>query len=292
MGDGDSLFYPTCSCPDVLAHEIGHAVVGATSKLVYYGDSGCLNEAFADMTGETFKNFIGLANDFMIGSKCLKSKEFLRDMSKPMQISEVFFGMQNHQCSGVFNYVFYLLSKDWGVQKTYRLFSAANRFFWTYETDLPTAACDVASLASQWNLYRHEIKLVVDSFQAVGINTSLCVSSQLPSPVKELTNCETQQNLKADKGEVLEFSMSLPKRAKMFWVTISGPSGNADLYVNIGNQQPLSADDWQWKANGNGSHKFIREKLPKSKREGNEQAFVSVAAVDSFDNLKLYACFF
>ena len=36
---------------DIIAHELGHAVTESTSRLIYQGESGALNEAFSDLIG-------------------------------------------------------------------------------------------------------------------------------------------------------------------------------------------------------------------------------------------------
>lgn len=56
--DGAYLRYCTrrgsWTTPDTIAHEMGHAVIQYTSGLVYEGESGALNESFADVLGVLF----------------------------------------------------------------------------------------------------------------------------------------------------------------------------------------------------------------------------------------------
>ncbi len=56
--DGANLHYCTrqrpWTTPDIIAHEMGHAVIQYTSGLVYEGESGALNESFADVLGVLF----------------------------------------------------------------------------------------------------------------------------------------------------------------------------------------------------------------------------------------------
>lgn len=51
IGDGCKSYHPLCSA-DIIAHEIAHGFTEHTSGLVYDKQSGALNEAFSDMTGQ------------------------------------------------------------------------------------------------------------------------------------------------------------------------------------------------------------------------------------------------
>jgi Zn-dependent metalloprotease len=54
FGDGDGRILTNLAKGlDVTAHELSHAVTGVTSKLVYSGESGALNEAMSDILGVT-----------------------------------------------------------------------------------------------------------------------------------------------------------------------------------------------------------------------------------------------
>ena len=50
FGDGDGeIFAPLARSLEVVAHELGHAMLGATSDLDYEDEAGALNESFADV---------------------------------------------------------------------------------------------------------------------------------------------------------------------------------------------------------------------------------------------------
>ena len=58
FGDGNGTqFGPFVKALDVTAHELTHAVVGASAQLVYQVESGALNEASADILGATCEHF-------------------------------------------------------------------------------------------------------------------------------------------------------------------------------------------------------------------------------------------
>jgi Zn-dependent metalloprotease len=74
---------------DVVGHEYTHAVIDHTSKLKYEGQSGALNEHFADVFGALINmHYQNPAKPFLIGSTILNGKyaekaEALRDMANP-----------------------------------------------------------------------------------------------------------------------------------------------------------------------------------------------------------------
>jgi len=79
---------------DIAAHELSHAVTGATSNLIYRDESGALNEAFSDMMGKSVEFFyhppggaVGQA-DYVLGkdiSRAVRPGVFSgdRSMSNP-----------------------------------------------------------------------------------------------------------------------------------------------------------------------------------------------------------------
>lgn len=75
---------------DVVAHEYTHAVIQHTSKLKYEGQSGALNEHFADVFGSIVnqRKNPDLSNPYLIGQSILKGEladkhHALRDMMDP-----------------------------------------------------------------------------------------------------------------------------------------------------------------------------------------------------------------
>ena len=50
-GNGDAAFTPLAAGLDVAGHEMSHGVVQSTANLAYQGESGAMNEAFADIFG-------------------------------------------------------------------------------------------------------------------------------------------------------------------------------------------------------------------------------------------------
>jgi len=107
-GDGDYLqggnLLPLCSALDVTAHEIAHGVTSYTSGLLYKGESGALNESFADVMGASAENALE-ANDegrnFLIGERITKNGKGLRDMVTPQRDNQGEDSYDNfRKCSG------------------------------------------------------------------------------------------------------------------------------------------------------------------------------------------------
>jgi Zn-dependent metalloprotease len=57
FSDGYTRFYPLVSL-DVTAHEVSHGFTEQNSRLIYSGQSGGMNEAFSDISGEAAEYFM------------------------------------------------------------------------------------------------------------------------------------------------------------------------------------------------------------------------------------------
>ena len=91
FGDGDGeLFVRFTKSIDVIAHELGHGVVEDEGALEYHGQSGALNEHFADVAGAMVKQYrLGQTAeqaDWLIGADLLGPElegDALRSMKAP-----------------------------------------------------------------------------------------------------------------------------------------------------------------------------------------------------------------
>lgn len=81
-GNGHSVFYPLAKALDVAGHELTHGVVEATAALRYVGQSGALNESFADIFGCMIER-----QNWKIGETVVRpgvySSNSMRDLSNP-----------------------------------------------------------------------------------------------------------------------------------------------------------------------------------------------------------------
>lgn len=164
LGDGDGkVFTSFANSIDVMAHEMGHGIVETTAGLVYKGESGALNEHFADVFGIlTQIAYKGLKRpDWLIGDEIMPPSlrgEALRSMAypgtaynnpvlgkdpQPDNMSLKYTGAADrggvHTNSGIFNRIFYLVATDIGISSAGSLWYATLLRLW------PTAQFDDAA---------------------------------------------------------------------------------------------------------------------------------------------------
>jgi Zn-dependent metalloprotease len=139
FGDGDGTnFRFFARAIDVTAHELTHGVVQYTANLEYKGQSGALNEHFADVFGSAIKQHFlkqtEMTADWLIGEMCLSGRyqgKAIRSMKSPNDATMVLMpqpdNMKNiykgtsdnsgvHINSGIPNYAFYLTAMGIGTQ--------------------------------------------------------------------------------------------------------------------------------------------------------------------------------
>ena len=174
FGDGHTTFHPLVSL-DVVAHEVAHGVTEQNSDLIYSGQSGGINEAFSDMTGEAAEFYVRGENDWLTGADIFKGEGALRYMEDPTldgnsigHADDFYSGMDVHYSSGVFNRAFFLLSNSsgWDIQKAYDVMLDANRNYWTPSTTFEEGACGVVNAAEDLN---YDIYPILFSFEQVGV---------------------------------------------------------------------------------------------------------------------------
>lgn len=139
FGDGDGTnFMNFARALDVTAHELTHGVVQYTANLQYQGQSGALNEHFADVFGTAIKQYFlkqtEMTANWLIGEMCLAGRfqgKAIRSMKSPSDATIVLMpqpdNMKNisksttdnggvHVNSGIPNYAFYLAAMGIGTQ--------------------------------------------------------------------------------------------------------------------------------------------------------------------------------
>jgi Zn-dependent metalloprotease len=130
-GNGDGTLLSPLVSIDVVGHEFSHAVVQHTANLQYQGESGALNESFADIFGTAIEFYGATSPNWTMGENIvLISPFYMRSMSNPNSAPPTF-GQQPdtyngtywvnpsstqdnggvHKNSGVQNYWYYLLSQ-------------------------------------------------------------------------------------------------------------------------------------------------------------------------------------
>lgn len=174
FGDGGSYMYPLVDI-NVTGHEVSHGFTEQNSNLMYWGQSGGINEAFSDMAGEALEYYIKGSADFLVGPAIMKKAETLRYMADPTKDGRsighadgYYFGMDPHFSSGVFNRAFYNIATASGydVKMAFDLFVLANQVYWNQMSDYADAACGVYKAAKDKGYPQAP---VYDAFKLVGL---------------------------------------------------------------------------------------------------------------------------
>lgn len=202
-GDGDGNAYKPLTSLDVIGHEIAHGVTSNSSRLIYWSESGALNESFSDIFGAAVEYEYDSANfDWLIGEDFMKSKAGFRDMANPnaqgdpknYRGTDWGYSLYTdngwvHKNSGVQNHWFYLLSEgkkgsnDFGqefevqkigIHKAAKIAYRVNNVYLTRTSIYRDAR--MASIQAARDLYgncSNEVVQVTNAWYAVGIGPSI-----------------------------------------------------------------------------------------------------------------------
>jgi vibriolysin len=256
FGDGATTFYPLVSL-DVSAHEVAHGFTEQNSGLVYSGMSGGMNEAFSDMAGEAAENYMHGSNDWQVGADIFKGSGALRYMNNPpadgrsIDHADDYAGQDVHYTSGVFNKAFYLLATTagWNVQKAFKAMALANQTYWSSNSTFDAGAAGVCNAASDLG---YSVSDVNAAFTAVGVNGGTpCGGSTPPPQGGELSKGVPATGLSGSAGSETHFYYVAPSGADEVTITMSGGSGDADLYTKKGSAPTSSSYDCRPYASGN-----------------------------------------
>jgi len=202
FGNGGTTFKPLSGGFDVGAHELGHAVVGNSANLEYQGQSGALNESFADISGAMLDR-----EDWKIGEDVVKATatDFpsgaLRDMSnphnggtginspawQPSKMSEIYSGTSDnggvHINSGIPNFAYYKFATQVSREKAEKVFYRALFNYLTRSSQFIDLRLTVIQAAK--DIYGNaspEVTAAMNAFDQVGITdgTATNVENQLP----------------------------------------------------------------------------------------------------------------
>jgi len=194
------------SCPDVIAHEWGHAVTQYCGDMVYQLEPGALNEAFSDMIGAAFEFAYDTLDtpDWLMGENGTTSGNGFRDMENPHNAGDPdFYGTSDpywinvigctpswtndycgvHTNSGVGNKWFFLLSDGGthhgvtvngiGVQNAMKIAYRANAVYWNTSTDYHEGALGTLSAADDLDPTGAWTSQAALAWNAVGVSTPL-----------------------------------------------------------------------------------------------------------------------
>ena len=187
FGDGAEIFHPLVSL-GIGAHEVSHGFTEQHSDLLYYGQSGAINESFSDMAAQAAEFYASKENSWLIGAGVTKSHlsmKALRYMEKPSQdgvsIDTAFqyrSGMDVHHASGVYNRFFYLLATtpNWDTKKAFQVVVKANMDYWTSGESFISGACGVLNATRDLG---YTIDDVQNAFEQVEIHTDECINHSI-----------------------------------------------------------------------------------------------------------------
>lgn len=185
FGDGQTYFTPLTGAKDVVAHEFTHAVIENTTGLIYEGEPGALNEAYADIMG----NIIEGDNDpqWLLGEDVMKNGAIaIRSMSdpelleQPSKVGGEYYhnptdtSIDNggvHINSGIVNHAAYLMWKN-GISDKLLLSKLFYNSLFLMNSASTFEDCRIAVEIAAKNLKMSDkqIKIIDNAFDQVGVS--------------------------------------------------------------------------------------------------------------------------
>jgi bacillolysin len=185
-GNGGEYFRPLAGALDVTAHELGHGVVSNAANLDYYGQSGSINETYADI----FATMVD-RDDWLIGEEVTKTtyspSGALRNMAdphnlgdstqaywQPEHLSEMYLGQKDnrgvHINSGIGNHAYYLYATAVGKEKAEQVFyRALNEYLTKTSQFIDFRIAVIQSASDLFGAGSPETFKAAEAFDAVGI---------------------------------------------------------------------------------------------------------------------------
>ncbi len=286
-GDGSASqgCKPLARSVDVTAHELTHAVTEYESGLVYSGEPGGMNESLSDIFGTFVEAWTDggktgtlaiSADTWLLGEDVITGG--LRFMCDPAKdgASKDFWtssagSVDVHYSSGIGNLAFCLMSKGGTHPRGKSTINVpaigmdkAIRIIYKAQTDILTSSSKYASFrtateqAAQQLGYDSATQAAVScAWAAVGVGStpSSCGGGYPPPPPPGdgvLTN-NTPVTGVADSttGGQKFWSFAVPAGQSSLTITISGGTGDADLYVQSGSKPTTTAYACRPYKNGN-----------------------------------------
>ncbi|MEI8596024.1 M4 family metallopeptidase [Photobacterium sp. Hal280] len=253
FGDGYSTFYPLVDI-NVSAHEVSHGFTEQNSGLEYRNMSGGINEAFSDIAGEAAEFYMRGSVDWVVGSDIFKQSGGLRYFDQPSKdgrsidhASQYTSGLNVHYSSGVFNRAYYLLANKsgWDARKGFEVFAVANQLYWTANSNFDQGGCGVVKATQDLGYNTAD---VVDAFNTVGVNAACGVT---PPTGDTLEKGKPISGLSGNRSSELHYTFTVPASVSSASVSITGGSGDADLYVKAGSKPTTTSWDCRPYVGGN-----------------------------------------
>ncbi|MEY4902917.1 MAG: hypothetical protein RLZZ292_732 [Bacteroidota bacterium] len=190
-GDGDKAFSPLAKALDVAGHEISHGVVQNTANLEYQGESGAMNESFADIFGAMIDR-----DDWRMGEDVVKTAYFptgcLRNLSdpnnggtgindagkgwQPSKVSQQYKGTQDnggvHINSGITNFAYYKIATSITKDKAEKIFyRALSKYLVKSSKFIDLRAAAVQAATDLYSATGTEVAAINTAFNEAGIGS-------------------------------------------------------------------------------------------------------------------------
>jgi Zn-dependent metalloprotease len=285
-GDGDGTqFIALSRALDVDAHELTHAVTERTANLTYSNESGALNEATSDILGnscEAYSKNGGTpnANTWKVGEDIYTPNtagDALRYMNDPAAAGDYdyyptrYTGTADnggvHSNSGIANLAYYLMvmggphprgkttvnvtplsaTSSTSLDMAQKIWYRALTVYFTASTNFQGAR--TATVQAATDLYGAAAAATVTSaWDCVAVPGG---GGGGGGGVTTLTNNQTVTGLSGATGSFTNYKITVPAGQTQLKITMSGGTGDADLYVKRGAQPTLTVYDYRPYLSGN-----------------------------------------
>nr|WP_211193989.1 M4 family metallopeptidase [Pyxidicoccus fallax] len=257
-GYGDDLnvtYGPPSRDPDMVVHELTHAVTSTESNLIYANESGALSESLSDIFAaacESWSNGWASSSGVWIIGDDFVSPGYpgrgLRDMAGPTYsyYPERYVGTDDyggvHANSGIVSLAFKLLSTGGrhpysktvtlvpavGVEKAARIFYKASTDLFTASTTIAQAKTYTAQAASLLGYTTADVDAVNLAWEAVGVGWA-----KPPPSCTLLTNGVARTGISGAQGSTKYFCFDVPAGRRSTF-RVYGGEGGLDMYARIG----------------------------------------------------------
>jgi vibriolysin len=285
FGDGNASAgcLPLARALDVTAHELTHAITERESGLIYSGESGAINESLSDSFSAFVEAWVAgggtgtltpTSDTWLYGES--RVPPFVRSMCDPAAdgaSADVWSsGVGNldvHFGSGVGNLAFCLLANGGthprgkttvvvpsiGLETAIRILYEAQANYMTSTTRYAGArtAMEEATAALGYDQATQDAVGCAWAAVRVGSAPVSCGGSPPPPPPTDgtLQNGVPVTGLSGETGEQAYWSLAVPAGQSSLSFSISGGTGDADLYVQNGTKPTLTSYSCRPYLNGN-----------------------------------------
>jgi vibriolysin len=285
FGDGNASVgcLPLAQALDVTAHELTHAITERESGLIYSGESGGLNESLSDsfasfveawVAGGGTGTLAATSGTWLYGDSFIPP--FLRNMCDPAADgssadvwSSSVGSLDPHYSSGVGNLAFCLLAgggthprgktsivvPSIGHETAIRILYQAQANYMTSTTTYAGARTAMEQAAAGLGYDQATQDAVGCAWAAVNVGSApaSCGGTSPPPPPTDgtLQNGVAVTGLSGPTGQQAFWSIDVPAGQSNLSFTISGGTGDADLYVKSGTKPTLTSWSCRPYVNGN-----------------------------------------